>query len=397
MTFDVAAAVSEHPIPAHAVGACVGDLLEAGGPGPVAVVVAVTEALAGALEDVVAATRQLLGPEALVAVTVGGVVGGAREIDDVGAVMMFALWDRDGHAGPVRAVRLTSRSTPEGHRTDGLEALRGAVGTLLVFTDPFSVDDVALLEDLDVVAPALRVVGGGLTAARYAGGNRLVLDASTWTDGAVGLHFGDGDGDGDGNVAPLISRAARAISATMTVTAVADGSPTREMTVVTELAGRPARAQLDRVLAHLDAELVGLATSGVFLGSVQADGDGDPAGAQVEQLALLGGDVGTGGLAVGGVVPVGASVRFEVRDPAVVEAELVDQALASATDATGAFVVVGATRGMRFHGVADADASAAAEAMGSRALAGVVLGGEFAPVAGRNRRLTSSVVVVPFV
>ena len=211
MGLHVASAVSEHPIPAHAVGACLGEVLEAGGPGPVAVVVAVTEALVGALEDVVGATRQLLGPEALLAVTVSGVLGGAREVDGRGAVMMFAVWDPDGHGPPVRPVRLASAATPGDSRlggsdVDGLDGLRGAEGTLVLFSDPFSVAGAALLDDLQLVAPALRVVGGELSAARHAGGNRLVLDASAWTDGAVGLWFGP-----DAAPLPLLSRAARGL------------------------------------------------------------------------------------------------------------------------------------------------------------------------------------------
>ena len=312
MALEVRAAVSEHPIPAHAVGTCLGELLEAGGPGPVAVVVAVTEALIGALEDVVSATRQLLGPEALLAVTVGGVVGGAREVDVGGAVMMFGVWDTEGRGAPVRAVRLATRSTPEGVRTDGLEALRGAEGTLVLFADPFSVDGVGLLGDLDLVAPALRVVGGELSAARFAGGNRLVLDGATWTDGAVGLLLGAGAAD-----EPLISRAVRRVGPAMTVTAVS-GTVGDDVTIVTGLAGRPARERLDEVLEALTLEDRSLAAGGVYLGVAadrhddRHDGGGEAAS---DQLPVLGMDAASGGLAVGGAVDVGGAVRFEVARP----------------------------------------------------------------------------------
>ncbi len=273
MALDAAAAVSEHPIPAHAVGACLGEVLEAGGPGPIAVVVAVTEALVGALEDVVAATRQVLGPETLVAVTVGGVLGGAREIVGPGAVMMFAVWDREGRSAPVRPVRLATTAEPGGARTEGLDVLRGAEGTLVLFTDPFSVDGAELLDDLQLVAPALRVVGGELSAARYAGGNRLVLDAATWTDGAVGLWFGP-----ESSAAPLISRGARPVGPEMTVTEVSTATSSDTVSVVTGLAGRPARARLDDVLEALPAEVRGLAADGLYLGDVARRGRPRPVG-----------------------------------------------------------------------------------------------------------------------
>ena len=388
MGLHVASAVSEHPIPAHAAGACLGEVLEAGGPGPVAVVVAVTEALIGALEDVVGATRQLLGPEALLAVTVSGVLGGAREIDGRGAVMMFAVWDHAGQGPPVRPVRLGA-TTGDGSSSVGLDDLRGADGTLVLFSDPFSVAGAELLEDLQLVAPALRIVGGELSAARYAGGNRLVLDAATWTDGAVGLLFGP-----DAAPLPLLSRAARGLGAPMTVTEVAPAAGGDDVTVVTGLAGRPARTRLDEVLEGLSPEDRTLAAAGLYLGDAPAEGDhgAEPA----EQRSLLGVDADSGGLAFAGSIDVGAAVRFEVRDPAAVEQELLAQvAGGAAAGASGALAVLSASRGARFHGHSDGDAAAVAEAMDPRPVAGVVVGAEFTPLGGRNRRLTSSLVVQP--
>ena len=388
MGLHVAAAVSEHPIPAHAVGACLGEVLEAGGPGPVAVVVAVTEALVGALEDVVGATRQLLGPEALLAVTVSGVLGGAREVDGRGAVMMFALWDHEGRSAPVRPVRFGAR-TGDGSMPAELDVLRGAEGTLVLFCDPFSVDAGELLDELRAVAPAVRVVGGELSAARHSGGNRLVLDATTWTDGAVGLLLGPLDAP-----PPLLSRAARGLGAPMTVTEVAPAAGGDDVTVVTGLAGRPARTRLDEVLEGLSPEDRTLAAAGLYLGDAPAEGDhgAEPA----EQRSLLGVDADSGGLAFAGVIEVGAAVRFEVRDPAAVEPELLAQVAAgTAAGASGAFAVLSASRGARFHGHSDGDAAAVAEAMDPRPVAGVVVGAEFTPLGGRNRRLTSSLVVQP--
>ncbi len=386
MSLEVAAAVSEHPVPAHAVGSCLGELLEAGGPGPVALVIAVTEPLVGALDDVVAAARRLLGPEVLLAVTVEGVIGGAREVDRSVAVMMFAAWDHRGGEVPIRPVRLTTRRSPDGPRTDGLDELRGATGTLVLFTDPFSVDADALLEDLALVAPGLVVVGGELSAARHGGGNRLVLDAATWHDGAVGLLFGVEQAS-----TPLLSFAGRAIGPSVTVTDVSPPGPTDDVTVLAGLGGRPARECLDELLAALAPELASLAVDGLFVGLVRRPSGEVP----VERFALLGGDADTGGLVVGGRVPTGSTVRFEVRDPSVVEPELVTQAMSASSHGAGSFVVLSALRGARFHGRPDAEAGAVVEAVGPAPVAGVVVGREFVPVAGRSRRRSSSLVVLP--
>ena len=70
-------------------------------------------------------------------------------------------------------------------------------------------------------------------------------------------------------------------------------------------------------------------------------------------------------------------------------------AAGTAAGASGAFAVLSASRGARFHGHSDGDAAAVAEAMDPRPVAGVVVGAEFTPLGGRNRRLTSTLVVQP--
>ncbi|MDQ2677622.1 MAG: FIST C-terminal domain-containing protein, partial [Actinomycetota bacterium] len=187
----------------------------------------------------------------------------------------------------------------------------------------------------------------------------------------------------------------------MTVTEVS-GPVGTDVTVVTGLAGRPARTRLDEVLGALTPEELTLAGAGVYLG-VARDGhegrdvfDEETGGSGAsDQLPVLGMDAASGGLAVGGAVDVGGAVRFEVRDPSAVEPELIGQAATGAVHATGAFVVMSATRGERFHGRSDVDAGAVAEAMDARPVAGVVVGAEFVPLGGRNRRVTSSLVVQP--
>ena len=81
-----AAALSQHPIAAHAVGEVAGGILEQlDGEPPDLLVVFVSPHFAGALDDMTAALRRLLEPGALVAMTALAVVGGAVEAERVPA------------------------------------------------------------------------------------------------------------------------------------------------------------------------------------------------------------------------------------------------------------------------------------------------------------------------
>ena len=64
-----------HPVPAHATGEVVGDVLEAVGPSPTLAVLFVTHPLTGTFDDIVGAVQQMLQPSHLVAITTGGVLG----------------------------------------------------------------------------------------------------------------------------------------------------------------------------------------------------------------------------------------------------------------------------------------------------------------------------------
>ena len=74
------AALSEHPVPAVAVGEALGEILERVGPEPDLAVVFATTPLTGAMEDIVATIRSVLRPRTLLGSTAVSVVGGEREV-----------------------------------------------------------------------------------------------------------------------------------------------------------------------------------------------------------------------------------------------------------------------------------------------------------------------------
>src|ERR1700685_516159 len=102
-----AAALSEHPVPAHAVGEVAGEILDKFGERPDLAMVFVTPPFAGALEDAVAAIDDILHPLVLIGCAAESIVGPHREVERTAAVSLFAA--RTGpllpvalHAGLVR-------------------------------------------------------------------------------------------------------------------------------------------------------------------------------------------------------------------------------------------------------------------------------------------------------
>ena len=103
---------------------------------------------------------------------------------------------------------------------------------------------------------------------------------------------------------------------------------------------------------------------------------------------LLGVDHATGAIEIGGVVEVGETVQFQVRDAVGADKDLrltVERAAAELPGRpVGALLFTCNGRGRRMFGVADHDASTIDELLGGIPLAGFFAAGEIGPIAGRN-------------
>jgi small ligand-binding sensory domain FIST len=167
-----AAAVSEHPVTANAVGEVAGEVLErlGEGPPPDLALLFVTEAHAGALEDAAGAVQAVLSPALLLGCAAVAVAGPGVEIEEQPGV---SLWV--GRVdGPVAPFRLG-------------EDPPFAPVALVLLADPFTFDAEAFLAEVDVP-----VLGGMASAARGPGGNRLAAEGRVVTEGAVGAWLGPG-------------------------------------------------------------------------------------------------------------------------------------------------------------------------------------------------------------
>ncbi|HEX2039937.1 MAG TPA: FIST N-terminal domain-containing protein [Acidimicrobiales bacterium] len=340
-----AAAVSEHPVTATAVGEVAGEVLERlGGPAPDLALLFVTEAHAGALEDAAAAVRAVLSPGVLLGCAAVAVVGPGVEVEERPGVSLWA-----GRVGAVAPF------------FEGVDPPFEPVALLLV-GDPFTFDAETFLADVGVP-----VYGGMASAARGPGGNRLVLDDRVTTSGAVGAWLGPGV-----RVRSLVSQGCRPIGSPYVVTRA-------ERNVIYELGGA---APMQRLRSMADEENIEAINRGLHIGVVVDERKAEFGPGDFLVRNVLGADPDNGAVAVGDVVEVGRTVQFHVRDAASADVEL--RRLLAGEEAAAALLFTCNGRGRRLFGEPDHDAGLLHEALDGAPAAGFFCAGELGPIGGRN-------------
>ena len=371
-----AAALSEHPVAAEAVGEVLGSIVEQCGVEPDLVVVFASAAHVEFLGEISSAIRKVLRPGVLVGSAASAVVGGGREVEDVPALSVWAAWSR-----PVRPVRLWTRREDDVISIEGVPADLPDDATVLLLADPFSFPADGLADQLAAVRPDVTVVGGLASAAAAPGGNALVLDDTVHRDGAVGVVIGR-----DQLVGPVVSQGCRPIGAPLVVT----GS---DRNFLLEIAGRPALERLTGLAADLPPDERVMLSRGVHLGVAIDEARHEFGRGDFLVRNILGADKDKGVLAVGDHVPVGTTVQFHVRDAESADEDLHDLLTGVTGDAALLFTCNG--RGSRLFGVDDHDAGAVVDHLGTRAVAGMFCAGELGPVGGRSflHGFTASVLI----
>jgi small ligand-binding sensory domain FIST len=365
-----AAAMSEHPLTAHAVGEVTGAVLERIGERPDLAMMFVTRPHAGALEDAMRTVEEVLHPLVSLGCAAESVLGPHREVEQGAAVALFA-----GHTGPLVPLVLDATPGPAG----GAVALGGwpqeipfEPQALLLVADPYSFPTEAFLQWLDGTHPGLPVVGGMASAARGPGGNRLACGSAVRAGGAVGALLGPG-----AEVATVVSQGCRPFGHPMVVTAA-------ERTMILELAGRPALDQLaTQVRGGLsEDEAALLEMGGLHLGRVIDEHRQDFGRGDFLVRNVLGADRASGAIAVSDVMAVGTTVQFHLRDAASADEDL--HALLAARRADAALVFTCNGRGTNLFAQPHHDVGVLAEHLGAVPMAGFFAAGELGPVGGRN-------------
>lgn len=357
-----AAALSSHPVAATAIGEIVGEVLDHVGTEPDLAVLFATAPHTGALEDVVATVETLLHPHAFVGCTAESVAGGSVEIEQAPAMSLWA-----GRFGPVAPVRLERPELPPDPPFDP--------AALLLLADPFTFPAPELFDLLAERYPGLPVVGGNASAARGPGGNRLILNGTIDSDGAVGAFLGPGV-----TVTPVTSQGCRPIGSPFVVTR-------SEQNVIFELAGRPALERLMELVPTLgEAEIELINRGGLHVGRVIDESKVEVERGDLLTMNVIGASKEEGAIAVGALVEVGTTVQFQLRDAASASDDLqrlLRSASAAGPEAALLFTCNG--RGTRLFPEPHHDAIAVQDhSRGLLPLAGIFAAGEFGPIGGRN-------------
>jgi small ligand-binding sensory domain FIST len=360
-----AAAFSQHPVAAHAVGEVAGALIDDVGAAPDVVAIFVTAPHTGTLEDIAAALQKLLEPRVMFGATAVAVLANGVEIEEGPALAVWAARLDDA----VRSVRVTADQTPDGWIFDGLDALASGRAVVLV-ADPYTFPTEEFLAAATTARPDVRIIGGMASAARGPGGNRLVVDGIVTTHGAVGFVVGDA-----AEPDTIVSQGCRPIGQPYTVTRA-------ERNMIYELGGQPA---LERLLSMVDAlspDDRALASHGLHCGVVIDEHQIDFGAGDFLVRNVLGADRDNGAVAVGAVVPVGSTVQFQVRDAGTAHRELVD--LLTGRHAAAALVFTCNGRGKNLFATPNHDAALVSQLLDTPAVAGMFCAGEVGPVGGHN-------------
>jgi small ligand-binding sensory domain FIST len=360
-----AAAISEHPVAASAVGEVVGQVLEQLDGAADLACLFVSDVHRASIVAITSAVRELLAPATLLGCTTQSVVGGPQEVEHGPAI---ALWA--GRTGPCTPVRLDAVRGPDGWGVGGLpDAIaRDERRTMVLLADPFTFPAEGVLAALHAAWPNLTVAGGLASGATERGATRLLLDDAVHVDGVVGVVL-----PSDLEVRPIVSQGCRPVGDPFAVTR-------RHDNVVVELGGKAALARLDDLVSRASAEERALLARGVHLGVVVDERKETFQRGDFLVRAVLGAERATGGIAVGDELEVGTTVQFHVRDASTADEDL--RLALAGPPAEAALVFTCTGRGSSLFGVPDHDALLVHDAVGRGAVAGMSSAGEFGPIGG---------------
>ncbi|GAA4375002.1 FIST N-terminal domain-containing protein [Actinomadura sp. NPDC048032] len=326
------------------------------------------------VEEAAQAAQRAAGPALVLGCSASGVIGAGRGVEERGAVSAWAAVLPGARLDPFRLEtlkgddRLIVVGMPEAQDDD-------VVGVLLA--DPYSFPVDAFVERSDEALPGLPLVGGlaegsGLGETGH-GEARLFVGGEVYREGAVGVVIG-----GAVAAATVVSQGARPIGPDMVVTRA-------EENVLYELAGVPALEKLEQIVLGLPEEEQELAGRGLLIGVAMDEYADEHEHGDFLVRGVVGADTDTGAIAIGDVVDVGRTVRFQVRDAGAAEEDLA--ALLERFDLApveGALLISCNGRGQAMFPDSDHDAKVLDRAFGPAGVGGFFAAGEIGPVAGRN-------------
>ncbi|MET8141826.1 FIST N-terminal domain-containing protein [Sphaerisporangium sp. NPDC005288] len=257
----------------------------------------------------------------------------------------------------------------------------------VLLADPYSFPTDAFVEHSCDVLGDLPIVGGLANGIGGQGSVRLFAGGEMYTEGAIGVML-----SGPINVSTVVSQGCRPIGPTMVVTRSEDN-------LLLELAGQPALARLEDIVSGLDEEDRELVASGLQIGVAMDEYAESHERGDFLIRGILGIDPEREAVAVGDVLDIGQSVRFQVRDAAAADEdlyELLDAHVEQRGRIDGALLFSCNGRGSAMFGSSDHDVLALHDTLGPIGMAGFFAAGEVGPVAGHNHVHGFSAAILVF-
>lgn len=322
-----------------------------------------------------------------------GIMGDARAAGPMlGGEPAVEVWAGRLPGVRVRPFRLRAHREAESIAISGLPEPWPDDRAVLMFADPLSFPADGFVERSNDAVPGVPFVGGLVPGPSGRGSARLILGPETAEEGAVGVMLG-----GAVEAAIAVSQGCRPIGPTMTVTE-AEGN------VLLGLAGQPALAKLREILDGLSPAEQQAASVGLHLGIAMDEYAEQHEDGDFLIRGVLGAQPDREGVAVGDLVPIGRTVRFQLRDAASASTQI-EQVLAACRDRPGYGTIGGAlviSCTGRAAGLfpeplgATHDILAVRAGLGTDAVAGFFGSGEIGPVGGRNHLHGYTASVIAF-
>jgi small ligand-binding sensory domain FIST len=335
------------------------------------------------VEAALQSAARVLRARTVIGCSASGVIGAAQGVEATTAV---SVWAAVLPGVRVRSFHLEVIRTPAGMAILGLPEGEDADAVAVVVADPYSFPTDGFVEQAND-ALRLPLVGGMATGNRGPGSTRLLIDGRVVDRGAVGVVLG-----GPVGALAMVSQGCRPVGPAMTVTA-------SEGNLLLELAGTPAIEKLEQVISSLSSSDQALASAGLQVGIAMDEYAEEHDRGDFLVRGILGLDKGRGGIAIGDIVKVGRTVRFQVRDAASADDDLramLTQLKAEFTAVEGALLFSCNGRGSSLFTSADHDVLALRQGLATTGIAGFFASGEIGPVGGRNHLHGFSASVLVF-
>nr|WP_062338938.1 FIST N-terminal domain-containing protein [Herbidospora sakaeratensis] len=325
----------------------------------------------------------LVPDAAVIGCSATGVIGDAQGVELTPAV---SAWAASLGEARVTTFALESLRADDRFVVIGLPERDPDDRVAIMLADPYSFPTDAFIEHSGEVLGNLPIIGGLANGLRGRGSVRLFADGEVYTEGAIGVLL-----SGPVQISTVVSQGCRPIGPTMIVTAA-------EENLLLELAGQPALARLEDIVSSLDEDDRELVASGLQIGVAMDEYAERHERGDFLIRGVLGIDPEREAVAIGDVVEVGRTVRFQVRDAETADEdlyELLDAHIESGGRVDGALLFSCNGRGSAMFGTPDHDALALRDTLGPIGIAGFFAAGEVGPVGGVNHvhGFTASVLV----